>query len=61
MNNQAYELYPSSSKQFKPAFTSQAEQERFMQELLEAVRPDLDKYRIARIRSEEAAMHNWIH
>ena len=47
----------SGMKNAQPFFKTKEEQDAFEQRFQEAVRPELDKQREARARSEEAARH----
>lgn len=42
----------------KPAFNSQEEYEKFRVEFSNAVRPDIERYNLARAKSLEAAMNH---
>jgi hypothetical protein len=44
----------------KPAFSSQEEYERFREEFSKAVRPDIERYNVARAKSLEASIDHWI-
>ena len=52
------QLIPGKADGSRPAFSSDREYEQFRREFAEAVRPDLDRYRIARQKSEESARHH---
>jgi hypothetical protein len=50
------EIFEGSSKLLKPAFASPAEYEKFRQEFYETMKPELERLRLARIRSEHESM-----
>ena len=60
MESLEYNLCPGSNVKPEPAFKSQEEYEQFRKDFSDAVKPQLEKYRIARLRSMEAAMHHWV-
>jgi hypothetical protein len=44
----------------KPVFATREEYERFRLEFAEAVRPDLERYALARRKSEEASFYHFV-
>ena len=55
---EALQLIPGKTDQSRPAFSSDREYEQYRENFADAVRPDLDRYRIARMKSEESARHH---
>ena len=51
-------LIPQQEEKVRPAFSSAAEYEEYRREFAEIVREGLDRSRIARQKSEEAARHH---
>ena len=60
MKNIEYNLCPNSNTKPRPAFTSREEYEKFRRDFAESVKPELDRYRLARIYSEEDARHHFV-
>jgi len=52
-------LFPGLN--FKPAFETPEEEEKFRREFHEAVKPELDRLAEARRRSEEDATHHYVY
>ena len=52
------QLIPNQAQKCRDAFASTKDYERFRRDFAQAIRPDLEKHREARQKSEEAARHH---